>query len=234
MFTKRRNKTAATTVVAAFVASIAAVMLSAAGAAAQDAPTIAVTAVDPAAGTIELTNYGDAEVDPNGIILCNFPAYGGIEGAPTIPPGESISIDSAANGVALDPAGGEMGLYLTPAYEDPTQIISYVEWGEPGHQRSSVAIAAGVWAEGVADSSDGTLVAASDNPSSPADWAPQATTTDAGEGDGESEAAAGSQDDELAQTGAETGLLVIAGLALALGGLGLWRTSRHTGRVTRA
>ncbi len=219
-----RSRTTAGLVLGAFVASLVAVIALASPAAAQAAPTIAVTAVDPAAGTIELTNYGDAEADPNGIILCNFPAYAAIEDAPAIAPGASITIDSAAHGVALDPSGGEMGHYLTPSYEDPTQIISYVEWGEPGHQRAPVAIQAGIWADGVADASSGVLTASTDNPTSPADWA----------GAAEGAADDGGADEELAQTGTETVLLAVIGVALVLGGVGVWQTGRRAMRELRA
>jgi hypothetical protein len=143
--------------------------------------TISVTSVDLKAGTIEVTNTGDSDVDPNGLILCNFPAYAGIEGAPVIDPGETIMIDSAAHGVALDSAGGEMGIYTAPRVREPRCDDHLCRMGTTGHQRSPVAIQAGVWAEGVAVAVDGVLAASVDAPAGPVDWAAAAAQTDEGE-----------------------------------------------------
>ena len=183
---------------------------------AQDAaPTIAVTGVDLANSTIEITNHGDADVDPNGIILCNFPAYAPIEGAEVIPPGGSITIDAGAHGITLDPTSGEMGLYTSPDYENADAIISYVEWGDPGHQRAPVAVAAGLWVEGSADISDGVLTATTTTPTSPADWVAGAADDAAGD-----TAAEETETTELAQTGTAAWLMASAALGLlAFGGL---------------
>jgi len=51
----------------------------------------------------------------------------------------------------LDPAGGEVALYLGSNFDDPASIIAYVEWGEPGQQRSAVAQAAGIWDGGAVE-----------------------------------------------------------------------------------
>ena len=172
-------------------------------------PTIAVTAVDLNQQTVTITNYGDSEVDPNGLILCNFPAYAPIEGAPVLAPGESAVVDASA--LAIDPATGEMGIYTVPEYENPDAIITYVEWGETGHQRAVVAIEAAVWSDGTAEVTGGVITASSTNPTSPGDWA--AAAQDQGEGGGEAT--------ELAQTGAATDLLVVVGAALLVGGVTL-------------
>ncbi|MGI9621975.1 MAG: LPXTG cell wall anchor domain-containing protein [Acidimicrobiales bacterium] len=175
-------------------------------------PTISVTAADLNAGTVEITNHGDAEVDVNGLILCNFPAYGAIADAPPIAPGETITVDSGAAGVPLDPTTGEMGIYTAPEYENPDAIITYVEWGAPGHQRAPVAVAAGVWTEGTAEVVDGFIVASVDNPISPDDWVVSTQDTET----------AGDEADttELAQTGTETTfVLVTIAAVLVLGGL---------------
>lgn len=184
------------------------VLMSAAAipAAAQDAkPSVAITSVDLNSGTFVLTNHGDTDVDPNGLIVCNFPFYAPIEGAETLAPGASITIDSGALGVELGLEDGELGIYTEPDYENSAAMVTYVEWGSTGHQRSSVAIRAEVWAEGVAEVTDGTLTAGVTPPVSPADWA-------AGAG------AAADEPTELADTGVEAGLLAVIATALVAGG----------------
>lgn len=200
------------TLVAVILTLVFAVSGSVAGA--QDSkPTIAVTGVDLNSGTVAITNNGDAEVDVNGLILCNFPAYAPIADAPVIAPGETITVDSGAAGVALDAATGEMGIYTSPDYENPDAMITYVEWGEPGHQRSPVAIAAGVWAEGTAEAVDGVLAASTNSPTGPDDWAASA------QGGEEAEETAEAETTELAQTGTETSaVLVTVAAALLLAG----------------
>ncbi|MFT5531403.1 MAG: hypothetical protein ACI91O_001427 [Candidatus Poriferisodalaceae bacterium] len=191
-----------TTRVLAALAVFGLVILLPAAAGAQRArPTIAVTGADLNAGTIEVTNHGDANVDINGLILCNFPAYAPISGVPVIGPGETIEVDSTALGVALDPTSGEMGIYTAAGYEDPDTMVTYVEWGDAGHKRAPVAIEAGVWANGVAEITNGIIRASSDNPTSPADWAANAEAS------------------ELARTGANltVTLLVLAGFLLLAG-----------------
>jgi len=161
---------------------------------AQDAGTIAVTGIDLENDTVEITNSGDTEIDINGLVLCNFPAYAPIEGADPIAPGASITVDAGAHGVALADDQGEFGLYTESSFEDPNAIISYVEWGTSGHQRSSVAVEAGIWDGGVVPA--GTSLSASvDSPTSASDW----TTTPA---------------PTLAETG--TGTWVMAAIAGAL------------------
>lgn len=229
MHSKNKIRSVAASVGAMLMLGVVLAVVPAAGAGAQDAkPTLAVTAVDTNAGTVEITNHGEAEVDPNGIILCNFPAYAPIEGADMIPPGGSITVDSGAAGVALDPAGGEMGLYTSPAYEDPNAIITYVEWGEPGHQRAPVAVEAGIWADGVAEADGGVLTASTSQPTSPADWGAGAAAEEPA-AEETSEEAAAEEPTELANTGTDAYWMAgIAGALVLLGFMlvGMGRRSR--------
>ena len=48
--------------------------------------------------------------------------------------------------VLVAPAG-EVGLYSSGNFGDPNSIVDYLEWGNGGHFRSTVAIAAGIWDE---------------------------------------------------------------------------------------
>lgn len=232
MYSMRRTRAVALSAAMVLLLGIVLAVAPGTSAAAQDAkPTVAITGVDANAGTVELTNHGDAEVDPNGIFLCNFPAYGAITGADVIPPGASITVETGASGVLLDAGSGELGLYATNDFESPDAMISYVEWGDAGHQRSSVAIAAGLWSEGVADATDGVLTASTDTPTSPADWGGGGAATEGGD-DADSEDAATTQESgeepaELATTGIEASTLaVLAGLSV-LAGVGLLGLSRR-------
>lgn len=149
-------------------------ILTAGPARAIEGETFGITEVNFEAGTIEITNHGDTTVDPNGLIVCNFPAYAPVAGAPTLGPGESTRVDITAIGIPADAADGEMGLYLTSSFEDPTAIVAYLEWGSPDHTRSPVAQAATVggepvWMGGFVDpEGQPALTATSDFPNSPA------------------------------------------------------------------
>ena len=129
-------------------------LISAGPARALEGETFGITEVNFEAGTIEITNHGDTEVDPNGLVVCSFPNYAAVAGAPMLGPGESTRVDLNAMGIPADAVDGELGLYLNSNFEDPT--VSYVEWGSTGHTRSPVAQAAtvggeAVWAGGFVD-----------------------------------------------------------------------------------
>ncbi|NNE13890.1 MAG: T9SS type A sorting domain-containing protein, partial [Saprospiraceae bacterium] len=50
--------------------------------------------------------------------------------------------------ISLDNADGELAIYTSPTFDDPTAMIHYVEWGSSGHSRSDEAISAGLWSAG--------------------------------------------------------------------------------------
>ena len=57
--------------------------------------------------------------------------------------------------------------------ESSTASLSYVEWGKSGHERSSVAVNAGIWPDNAfVETTAGTTRIASNLPAtSPDDWA---------------------------------------------------------------
>ena len=99
---------------------------------------------------IVLTNTSDTTVNLADHWLCNRPAY--LELAGELEPGESVQI-SGAPLQGLNPAGGELGLYIVNAFNDPRALLDYVTWGDPGPSLT-VAVAAGLWTPG--DSIQGT------------------------------------------------------------------------------
>ncbi len=111
-----------------------------------------------------IRNVGTGAGSTAGLWLCQFPGYWALPDA-TLEPGEILAValgDIAVPdliGVAASadargalgvvaPAGGELGLYTNAEFSDPDAMIDYVEWGTPGHERSDVAVAAGIWVEG--------------------------------------------------------------------------------------
>lgn len=112
-------------------------------------PEIMITEILPG-DVIELYNNTDNPVDVSDYWLCTFPTYDQVNnfeiicGSYTIPPGETLVIC----GWSIDPLDGELGLYTINSFNSADAIVDYVEWGSTGHQRSSVAIAAGVWTTG--------------------------------------------------------------------------------------
>lgn len=194
------------------------ILLTAPAAGAVEGETFAITRVDFDARTIDITNYGEAEVDPNGLTICNFPNYQSIRDVALLAPGESMTVDLRALGIPIDAAGGELALYLEPMFDDSEVIVAYVEWGTPDHQRSPVAQAAAVggvtvWDGAPADGGASALEASADFPTSGGEWTAVAAETAAG-------------DNVLPVTGMEPVGWVAVAVALIGAGAGL-RASRR-------
>lgn len=110
---------------------------------------------------IELTNYGDADHSLDGYYLCQFPDYWPFPEGTAIPAGERLLINVGqgtsapgllfANGGAgsLNAAQGELGLYRSSGFGDPSEIASYLAWNGAG-MRLGVAQEAGIFAEPIA------------------------------------------------------------------------------------
>ncbi len=101
---------------------------------------------------IEIKNTGSDTVDISSYFICNFPFYNQLSSLSIecgndliLEPGELVTVISNFNNSETD---GEMGLYLNSNYGNSNSIIDYVEWGSTGHQRSSVAVDAGIWTTG--------------------------------------------------------------------------------------
>ena len=112
---------------------------------------------------VVITNTGAGAGDLAGHWLCQRPSYFQIpdvalepgaqvaialDGEGFAPPPGAVTIDAVATVGTIDPTSGELGLYSASQFDDPTSIVSYVEWGSAGHGRSSVAVAAGIWTDG--------------------------------------------------------------------------------------
>ena len=108
------------------------------------AADVRITAIDNTTGDVTLTNLGSAAEDISAWRFCNWPAYSTISSL-----GASASLAAGASEVInwadVVDADGELGLYIDAAWTNSASIVDYVEWASTGHQRSSVAVGAGVW-----------------------------------------------------------------------------------------
>ncbi len=103
---------------------------------------------------IELKNFGDAEVDVTAFKLCSrfvYPTLGDMTvetGSLTIP-AKGILVVS---GFDLDAASADLGLYRPIdgdlEFSEPAFMLDFVQWGESGIGRESVAVEKGIWTAG--------------------------------------------------------------------------------------
>ena len=122
-----------------------------------------ITSVSFGAPMVVITNVGTETGSLGGHWVCQRPSYQELP-AIDIGPGESVAI-SLGGDVFLPPPGtltieaqlnlgsitassGEIGLYSSNSFGSADAIVSYVEWGNSGHGRSSTAVEAGAWDEG--------------------------------------------------------------------------------------
>ena len=100
-------------------------------------------------GRVEIKNIGNNSVDISSYWLCNFPSYDRVGtltincgGDYILDPGELVTVEV---NFSISGNDGEMGLYTTNSFSSAAALIDYVEWGNSGHQRSGVAVQAGIW-----------------------------------------------------------------------------------------
>jgi len=120
-------------------------------------------------GYAVVTNGSGETADPEGMQLCQFPAYPDLP-AGAVPPQGSIKVAGQDLG-GLDNSEGELALYLEPSYADPDAVAGYVQWGEIGHKREEPAVDAGVWDDGAfIDASSANSLVSEPGAHSPDDW----------------------------------------------------------------
>lgn len=102
---------------------------------------------------VEILNVSNNTIDVSGFWFCQFPDYQGIGnlidicgGDLLLDPGEILAIETTL--INFNSADGELGLYSEFGFDDPDNILDYVEWGSTGHERSSVAVNASIWTDG--------------------------------------------------------------------------------------
>lgn len=116
------------------------------------------------AAHVVIANRGNGPGTLEGMWLCQFPncrrlpagqlgpgesaVIGLTDASPPELAGIAVTVDLGPALGAIRPQSGALALYAERAFDDPAAVVSYVEWGSGGHQRSDVAIAAGIWTEG--------------------------------------------------------------------------------------
>ncbi len=192
---------------------IAVTMLALAGwsgaAGAQDGPSITVepASVDaPGEAEFTITGAGWTAAPPVFILPCEAPASG-----------DAADIDSATCDTAnLTPATPADGAFeVTVTFDVPEGGLAVAA----GDAAQSEAAAAVITVGGGEGGEGGDEAAADDG---------AVEGTDDGEGEGADDAAADGGDAELAETGVESMLLVIAALAIVAAGAMVLRTTRRT------
>ena len=182
--TAAATTTEATTSTTAATTTTAEAITTAAPVAGQFALTSIVYGAGP---MVVITNIGDTSANLGGHWICRRPSYFEIPDV-ELAPDEFVAINLGGDAF-LPPSGvketfstslglftsgtGEVALYATRSFDNPEDIIDYVEWGAPDHARSAVAVAAGIWpAGGFVETSDETLsIFVSTVPSGgPEDW----------------------------------------------------------------
>ena len=113
---------------------------------------VRIAQVDPSTEAVTIHNYGGTTINISSYYLCNFPDYKIISGM-TIVNGSMMLASGAditvTSNVVLDNSDGELGLYLNnSSFGNPANILDYMQWGNAGHTRESVAVTAGVWIAG--------------------------------------------------------------------------------------
>jgi hypothetical protein len=129
---------------------------------------LVIAAIDFEAGSILIRNDGAEDYDMSGHWLCNRPNYTAFP-AEVLQPGRIVEIDTASLGIGA--GNGELGVYTSNSFGDPTAIIRYVEWGDSGHGRSDTAVDGGVWVDGdFVDNGGANIQSSGSDPTSSADW----------------------------------------------------------------
>jgi len=138
-------------------------------------PVFQIASVTFGSPMVTIYNIGDEDGTLAGHWLCQRPSYVEIPEI-SLAPGEGVAISLGGNvflpppGLktaegqlnvgALNPTSGELALYSSNDFGSSEAIVSYVEWGEGDHARSSVAVGAGIWEAGafVATTADTVLI----------------------------------------------------------------------------
>lgn len=113
---------------------------------------IRIVQVDTSTESVTIHNYGGSTVNISSYYLCNFPDYKILSGMSitngtlNLVAGTDVTVTST---VVLDNANGELGLYLNNSnFGNSANMLDYMQWGNAGHTRESVAVSAGVWPSG--------------------------------------------------------------------------------------
>ena len=114
---------------------------------------IRLTSVDPDLFRIGITNYGSCTADISDKVLSSqgnnvlISSLLVVSGSTNVAPGATVELQWG--GWNPNAAGSEMALYVSgPNVFDPNDMIDYMQYGNNGNSRESVAVAKGIWGAG--------------------------------------------------------------------------------------
>jgi hypothetical protein len=106
---------------------------------------ITILGVSFASGTVTIRNDSAAAVDFTGYFTCNRPQYAEMP-AETLQPGATLDLD--VTDLDVRASAGEFALYSSRSFDDPADMVAYVQWGKPDNGRSATAVEAGLIDDG--------------------------------------------------------------------------------------
>jgi len=111
---------------------------------------VRLTLVDPDKHEVTLTNLGNISQNIGTHWLCYFPDYLQINSLNVVSGVTNLTAGSSITVIFPHALGndGEVGYYNSNVFTSSTAMKDYIEWGSAGHQRESVAVAAGLWTAG--------------------------------------------------------------------------------------
>ena len=129
----------------------------------------------------EITNLGTSTVDISSWWVCSLLTYAQLntltveDGSLNLAPGASVIF----SGFSLNDDEADLGVFNTNTFTSSDAIIDFVQWGNSGLGRESVAAAAGIWTAGdfVPDVADGSSIEYDGTGDSVSDWTEQSTPT---------------------------------------------------------
>lgn len=113
---------------------------------------VRINEVDYEDAWVEFYNAGNSSVDVSDYQICTYPSYSAlsdvriISGSTTLDAGAFLVVEWSPSN--LSTSDGEVGLYVDTNFSSAGSMVDYVEYGESGHTRSSVAVDAGEWESG--------------------------------------------------------------------------------------
>ncbi len=117
------------------------------------AANVRILQVDPVEDMITLKNFGEGTIDISNWRLCSKFQYTSdltstisvISGDLELAKGDTVVI----SGFALDESGADLGVYRAEgAFSDTAAMKDFMQWGNAGNGRESVAVVKGIWDAG--------------------------------------------------------------------------------------
>lgn len=114
---------------------------------------IRILGVDPNQNLVKIRNYGTTTVDITNHILSSKLTNFTVGSMTVIAPNPSAlgpMQTTWVQGGSLDPTGADLALYApgTTDFNNPANLLDFVQWKSGGHGRESVAVSKGIWTAG--------------------------------------------------------------------------------------